>query len=162
MMIFINGSINTGKTTIARILASKIPNTANIEVDRFHEFIPWLEIDDAVELNLENAASVIRNFAKHGYNIIVPYPLSEKNYENLKSMIGNINVDFFFFTLSPSIHKAQSDTSERKLSQWERDRIQHHYNIGIPNPTFGTIIDNTHQTPDETAEEILSRLPIHT
>jgi len=154
MIIFINGSINAGKSTVAKILASKIPNTANVEIDSFHEFIHWLEIDKAVPINLENAVLVINNFAKRGYNVVVPYPLSQKNYEFLKKeLTGNA---LHFFTLSPDIKKAQSDTKDRVLTQWERDRIKHHYDIGISQPAFGKIIDNTDQKPEETAEEIIS------
>lgn len=157
MIIFINGSINAGKSTIAKILASKIPNTANVEIDNLRDFIHWLEIDKAVPINMENAALVINNFAKHGFNVIVPYPLSQKNYEYLKKEL--IDNELYFFTLSPDIKKVQSDTKDRKLTQWERDRIQYHYDIGISNPVFGKIIDNTNQTPDETVEEIISLIP---
>ncbi|PIR40360.1 MAG: hypothetical protein COV33_00085 [Candidatus Zambryskibacteria bacterium CG10_big_fil_rev_8_21_14_0_10_34_34] len=157
MIIFINGSINAGKSTIAKILASKIANTANVEIDRLREYINWLEIDKAVPINLENAVLVINNFAKHGYNVVVPYPLSQKNYEYLKKELRDN--ELYFFTLSPDIKKAQNDTNDRKLTKWERGRIQHHYDIGISNPTFGKIIDNTNQTPEETAREILSLLP---
>ncbi|MBD3250120.1 MAG: hypothetical protein GF381_00930 [Candidatus Pacebacteria bacterium] len=157
MIVFINGSINAGKSTIARLLASKLTNTANVEIDSFHEFIHWLEIDKAVPINLENAVLVINNFARHGYNVVVPYPLSQKNYEYLKKELGDN--ELYFFTLSPNIKKAQSDTIDRKLTQWERDRIQHHYDIGVSSPTFGKIIDNTDQAPEETVEEIISLLP---
>lgn len=157
MVIFINGSINAGKSTIAKILADRIPKTANVEIDSLHDFIHRLEIDKAVPINLENAVSVINNFAKHGYNIVVPYPLSQKNYEYLKKEL--CDNELYFFTLSPDIKKVQGDTGDRKLTQWERDRIQHHYDIGIPNPVFGKIIDSTNQTPEETAEKIISLLP---
>lgn len=157
MIVFINGSINAGKSTIAKILASKIPNTANVEIDNLRDFIHWLEIDKAVPINLENAVLVINNFAKHGFNVVVPYPLSPKNYEYLKKEL--VDNELYFFTLSPDIKKVQSDTKDRKLTQWERDRIQYHYDIGISNPVFGKIIDNTNQTPDETVEEIISLIP---
>ncbi|OGK16889.1 hypothetical protein A2690_03435 [Candidatus Roizmanbacteria bacterium RIFCSPHIGHO2_01_FULL_39_12b] len=157
MIIFINGSINAGKSTIAKILASKITNTTNVEIDTLHEYINWLEIDKAVPINLENAVLVINNFAKHGYNVVVPYPLSQRNYEYLKKELRDNKL--FFFTLSPEIEKVQNDTNDRKLTQWERDRIQHHYDIGISSPTFGKIIDNTNQTPEETAREIISLIP---
>lgn len=157
MIIFINGSINAGKSTIAKILTNKIPNTANVEIDSLRDFIYWLDIEKAVPINLENAVLVINNFAKHGYNVMVPYPLSQKNYEYLKKELSDN--ELYCFTLSPDIKKAQNDTADRKLEQWERDRIQHHYNIGIPNPSFGKIINNTNQTPEETVEEIISLLP---
>ncbi len=157
MIIFINGSINAGKSTIAKMLASKIPNTANVEIDIFYKFIHWLEIDKAVSINLKNAVLVINNFAKHGYNVVVPYPLSQNNYEYLKKELDDN--ELYFFTLSPDIKKAQNDTSDRKLTEWDRDHIQYHYNIGISKPDFGKIIDNTNQTPEETTEEIISLIP---
>jgi len=45
MIIFINGSINAGKSTVAKMLAEKIPNTALVEIDVFHEMIEWMPID---------------------------------------------------------------------------------------------------------------------
>ncbi len=159
MIIFINGSINAGKTTVAKILAEKIPNTANIEIDNLRGFIHWLEIDKAVPINLENAVLVINNFAKYGYNVVVPYPLSQKDYEYLRNNLRDYINELYFFTLAPDIRKAQTDTGDRKLTQQERDRIQQHYDIGITKPLFGKIIDNTKQTPEETANEILAYLP---
>ena len=80
MIILLNGSINAGKSTIAKLLVQKLPNTALIEIDTFHEMIEWMPIDKAVPINLENALSVIRNFVKREISVIVPYPLSQKNY----------------------------------------------------------------------------------
>ena len=65
MIIFISGSINSGKTTISKILTQKIPNTANIEIDNIRAFIDWLDIEKAIPINLENAVLIINNFAKH-------------------------------------------------------------------------------------------------
>lgn len=59
-------------------------------------------------------------------------------------------------TLSPSLEIALSDRGTRPLSDAEKERIAYHYKSGIAQPAFGTIIDNSHQTPEETAEAILS------
>ncbi len=53
MVILINGSINSGKSTVAQILAKKINRPALVEVDRLHEFIEWMPIDKAVPLNIK-------------------------------------------------------------------------------------------------------------
>lgn len=156
MIIFINGSIHSGKSTIAKLLTQKIPNTANIEVDNLRNFIDWLEIDKAIPINLENTILLTKNFTKHGYNVVIPYPLSEKNYEYIKFSLQDISEKLYFFTLAPDIKKAQKSTKEREISPREHQRIQHHYDIGIATPSFGTIIDNTVQTAEETANEILS------
>jgi hypothetical protein len=45
MIIFISGSINAGKSTIAKLLAKQLPNTALMEVDALREMITWMPID---------------------------------------------------------------------------------------------------------------------
>lgn len=157
MLIFISGAINSGKSTVAKLLAKKIPNTANVEIDSLHDFIAWQPIDEAVPINLENAALIIKNFLSHGYNVVAPYPLSEKNYEYMKEQLNDQD-GVYFFTLAPDIKKAQKGSPERTLSEWEKERIQHHYDIGIAKPLFGKIIDNTNQTPQETVEQIIKEV----
>ncbi|UMX47373.1 MAG: AAA family ATPase [Candidatus Nealsonbacteria bacterium DGGOD1a] len=96
MIIFINGSINAGKSTVAKILAERIGNAALVEIDVLREMIGWMPIDRAVPINLKNALSAIKNFADEGLNIIVPYPLSQKNYDYLKKELTGIDSDIFF------------------------------------------------------------------
>jgi adenylate kinase family enzyme len=158
MIIFINGSINAGKTTIANILKKKIPNTAIVEIDELRKIIDWMPIDEAVPINLENAISVIKNLVKRGMNILVPYPLSEKNYNYIVRELKGIDAKLHFFTLAPKLETILADRGERELSTQEVDRIKYHYEIGIQNPSFGEIIDNSKQTPEETAKFIISRL----
>ncbi len=117
-----------------------------------------MQIDKAVPINLENAAAVIRNFTKHGISCIVPYPLSQRNYEFMTSGFSDLGVPMFFFTLAPSLEKALSDRGKRKLDEQERERIKHHYDIRIHASSFGTILDNSNQTPEETAKIILKSI----
>lgn len=158
MIIFINGSINAGKTTIAKILANKLSNSALLEIDVFHTMIEWMPIDQAVPINLENAISVIKNFSNRGLNVIVPYPVSQKNYDYIMNCLKDIDTNIYFFTLSPKIEKTLTNRGTRELNDWERERIKHHYDIGINSPSFGEIIDNSEQTPEETTEIILSKI----
>jgi len=158
MIIFLNGSINAGKSTVAKILAKSVKNTALLEIDVFHEMIEWMPIDEAVPLNLKNAVSVISNFIKRGLNVIVPYPLSQKNYEYMIDNLKDINTKVCFFTLAPKLEKVLTNRGSREITNQEKDRINHHYYIGIPNPTFGEIIDNSEQAPQETVDYILSKI----
>lgn len=158
MIIFLNGSINVGKSTVAKILAKEIENAALLEIDVFHEMIEWMPIDKAVPINLENALSVIRNFIKREINVIVPYPLSQKNYDFMMSGLKDLDTEIHVFTLSPKIEIALTNRGGRELTEQEKDRIKHHYDIGISNPTFGEIIDNSDQTPEKTADYILSKI----
>lgn len=158
MIIFLNGSINAGKSTVARLLAKELSNAALLEIDVLREMITWMPIDKAVPINLKNAVSIIKNFVTEGLNVIVPYPLSEKNYKFLIDGLEGLNTKIFVFTLDPKLEKALTNRGARELDEWEKERVQHHYSIGIHNPSFGEIIDTSNQTPEETLRHILIRL----
>ena len=159
MILFLNGSINSGKSTVAKLLAAKIPNSAVVEIDALREMIDWMPIDQAVPINLENAVSVIKNFTHHDISCIVPYPLSQKNYEYMTANLSELGVDMHFITLTPPLAEIlKNRNGKRELTNWERERIKHHYNIGIHAPSFGEIIDNSGQTPEETTDVILKNI----
>lgn len=155
MVIFISGSINSGKSTIAKLLCEKVPNAALLEIDSLREFISWMPIEQAVPINLLNAVSVIKNFSQHKVHSVVPYPLSQKNYDFTLSELKEMKDDIFTFVLNPELEKVLLNRGSRELTDWEKERIAYHYQIGINNPGFGMVIDNTHQTPEETALRIL-------
>ena len=158
MIIFINGSINSGKSTIAKILENKLQGTALLEIDFLRDMIGWMPITEAVPISLENTVSLIKNFSNRNLNVIVPYPLSQKNYDYIKERLKDLNIQTYFFTLSPSLDKVLTNRGSRELDDWERERIKYHYEIGIQKPSFGEIIDNTDQSPEETAGIILSKI----
>lgn len=158
MIIFLNGSINAGKSTVAKLLVKELANTALVEIDAFHEMISWMPIEQSIPLNFENAVSVITNFAKKNLNVIVPYPLSQKNYDFMVENLKDLDADIHVFTLAPQLEKVLTNRGERELNDWEKERIQHHYDIGIHSPSFGEVIDNTEQTPEETSKYILARI----
>jgi hypothetical protein len=157
-IIFLNGSINAGKSTVAKILAQKLSRVAIVEIDLLHEMIKWMPIDKAVPINLENAVSIIRNFVGKGMDVVVPYPLSDRNYAYMVEALKDIDAEIHVFTLAPSLEKALSNRGDRKLDDAERNRIKYHYDVGINNPSFGEIIDNSELSPEETAQLILSKI----
>lgn len=158
MVIFISGAINSGKSTVAKLICEQISNSALVEIDSLREFIAWMPIEQAVPINLQNAVSVIKNFSQHKIHAIVPYPLSQKNYDFMFSQLGEMKEDIFTFILNPKLEKVLSNRGARELTDWEKERIKHHYKIGINNPGFGIVIDNTNQTPEETASFIFKSI----
>jgi len=156
MILWLNGSINSGKSTVARILSTELKNTANIEIDVFHEFIHWKPIEESVQLNIKNAISVIKNFIEEGIDVIVTYPLSQKNYDFVMTELGQYKDQLHVVTLAPPLEDALINRGTRELVEWEIERIKHHYSIGVPSPLFGDVIDNSHQTPEETANAVLA------
>ncbi|OIO06344.1 hypothetical protein AUJ26_00860 [Candidatus Falkowbacteria bacterium CG1_02_37_21] len=157
MIIFINGSINSGKSTVSKILADKLGNTAVLEIDDLRNFIEWMPLEMAIPINLESALAVIRVFINKGLNVIIPYPLSSKNYGYFKKNLKDID-DIKVFTLSPELEIALTNRGLRELDDWEKDRIKYHYEIGVHKPDFGLIIDNSNETPEQTASQIFKKL----
>jgi len=154
MVIFINGSINSGKSTVAKLLSKKMGNTVVLEIDVLRNFIEWLPLEEAIPINWENAFALIKNFVKHDLNVLVPYPISQKNYDAILKNLKDIHSQMYFFTLNPSLEIVLKNRGSRELSEWEINRIKYHYQIGINNPSFGVVIDNTNETPMETADKI--------
>jgi len=158
MIILLNGSINSGKSTIAKLLAKKIKQSALIEIDSFRDMIGWMPLDKSIPLNLKNAVSVIKNFSENDITSIVPYPLSQKNYDYLLKELEITKEKICAFTLSPKLESVIKNRGKRKLTEQEIERIKYHYSIGINKPSFGDIIDNTNQTPEETAKIIYAKI----
>ena len=156
MTILINGSINAGKTTVAKALAALLPRTAHVEVDSLHDFIGWMGLEESIPLNLKNAAAVGRNFLEYGLNVVISYPLNPPDYAYLAAELAGFPLACF--TLSPPLEVARRNRGDRELSEWERERIAFHYATGIANPAFGAIIDNAGQTPQQTAAAIVGQL----
>ena len=158
MIILINGPINSGKTTISKILTEKIPKTALVEVDSLREMIRWMPIGEAIPINLKNTISVVKNFVSEGLNVVVPYPLSKDNYEYMISNLVDLRTKIYTFTLAPRLDKALSNRGSREVTDAEKDRIKYHYEIGISAPSFGEIIDNSDLTPEATVDIILNKI----
>lgn len=158
MIIFLSGSINSGKSTIAARLAGLFDKTGVIEIDRLREFISFLPLKESIPINLENAISIIKNLKKEGINCIVPYPLSQDNYNFISSSLADYKNEMYFFTLSPSLESVIKNRGGRQLESSEIERIKYHYSIGINKPRFGKVIDNTDQTQEQTTKMIYQEI----
>lgn len=154
MIIFLSGSINSGKTTIANLLKNEFPRTAHIEVDTVHDMVEWMPLEEAIPLNLQNTLNLTKNFISKDINVIITYPLSKVEYEYFNKNLP-LEIERFFFTLNPKLENALTNRGTRELSDWETERIKYHYKTGVNNPGFGITIDNTMHTPQETLNEIL-------
>ena len=158
MIIFINGSINSGKTTIAKILVKEFLKTAHIEVDALRRFIKWMPLEESIPINLENTVSIIKNFIKRGINVVVTYPISQMNYDFLINNLKDLNEKIYVFTLNPKQDIVLTKRGTRALTNKEKERVRYHYKIEINNPSFGEVIDNSNQSPEETVKIILDSI----
>ncbi len=154
MIIFLSGSINSGKTTIAHLLKKEFPASAHIEVDVLHDMVEWMPLEDAIPLNLKNALTLTNNFIEEDLDVIISYPLSKAEYEYFNQSLP-LDIQRFFFTLNPRLDHALTNRGSRELTGWEIERIKYHYETGINDPGFGIVLDTTMHSPEDTVNEIL-------
>ena len=158
MIILLNGSINSGKTTVSKQIVRLLPRTAHVEVDDLREFIRWMPLDESIPLNLQNAVAVTRNFVAYGLNAVLSYPLGQHHYDYLMCELIPLGVPIHCVTLNPDLAVALTNRGTRKLTDWELDKIPRQYKDGRNSPPFGIVIDNTRQTPEDTARQILEHV----
>jgi hypothetical protein len=156
MIIYLNGSINSGKSTVAKLLISRISNTVHIEVDHLRNFAGCLALEEAIPFCLEDAITLTKRWVKRGFNVVVSWPISEQNHLRFVQALAETDSPFYTFTLSPQLDIVLSNRGRRMLTKWECNRIAHLHAIGIHNPSFGVVIDNSNQSPKETTDEIVT------
>lgn len=154
MVILLNGSINSGKTTVGKALCLR-EKFAFIEVDSLRDFVSWLPLEESIELNLENAVDVAKNFDLRGINSVIAYPLSEKDYLFVRELLECAGIDVIPITLYPGLVSLCSNRGGRELSDWEVSRIGELVDTGIAKPDFSHIIDNSKISVEETVDKVL-------
>lgn len=155
MIILLNGSINAGKSTVSKQLCQMLPRTAHVEVDSLREFISWMPLEESIPINIETAIAVTKIFVRRGLNVIFSYPLRPEDYEIILREFAELDTQVYGVTLRPRLEVSLTNRGTRQLTDWERSRIPYHYETNLNQPEFGIIIDNSEQSPEETAREIL-------
>ena len=163
-IININGPINSGKTTVSKLLQEKLPNCLFIEVDEL------LSDKEQKKLNLSreegwaerlkrlNAVITQEKKLRRYENIIFAYPMTDKTYYQWK-LWEDENTKFISITLAPDMEICLQNRGTRELSEAEKSRIKQMYQEGYHCSEFADlIIDNGKQKPEETAESIMDYL----
>lgn len=158
MIIFLAGTINSGKSSVASILVEKIPECVNFDVDKIIQFVDHIERPDIEVLILNNIVSLLRDYVKRNLNVVVHYTFADSTYDYVVNNISDVSSRIRLFTLSPSLKTATSTRGARIIDKSTAARIKYQYKLGIHNLKKGTTIDNSDQQPEETVAEILSKV----
>ena len=160
LILNINGPINSGKTTVSKILVNLLSKAVFIEVDELmsdaeHEKLGlslkegWSERKKRLDEKLYSLKQ-----SKEFETVIFAYPITEESYQKW-SGLADKTTRFINITLAPSLDECLKNRGTRELTDWERNRIQQMYEEGYQHrPYSDFIINNDNQTPEETAEII--------
>ena len=153
ILVFISGSINSGKTTTMHALAKKL-NAVTVNVDDLNDTIPNFNLATDLDKSMDLAIDAINTALAKGKNVVANYVVRQKDYDRFAREIQTDNQ--YVITLAPRLEVAQSQRGQRKLTEWEVARVKHHYDSGIATPNFGCVIDNSDLTIGEVVDRILT------
>jgi len=152
MLVFISGSINSGKTTTSKALAKKL-EAELVNVDDLNDTIPNFNLATDLDKSMDLAIRTINDYTEQGKDVVANYVVRQRDFDRFENEITA--QPQIVVTLAPRLEVAQGKRGDRELSEWEVSRVKHHYDTGIASPNFGYFIDNSELTVDETVDQIL-------
>jgi len=163
-LISISGSVHSGKTTVSRMIAAKMPNASYLDGDLLSSLIKCkypktAAIDDMLPEIHENIIQIIKASLQNGVDCIVDYVFSDDTRQQIIDSLAGVKFRQKWYLLKPDIAKVlQGSKTRPRLSDWEIDRIHYHYNGEVLNTKMAKMIDSTNQTPQQTVTEIMEDL----
>ena len=155
--IWISGSINSGKSTVATALNKKIKKSVNIECDTLRHFATYENLDNVIDFILEDSIDLAKKWSERGYLPIITWPIYGTGLDKLISYSKELGIEPVIINLTPEKEIAKQNRGLRELTEKEFNRIEYMYETeNIGNPLMGYSIDNTNQTVEETMDEVMN------
>lgn len=164
MLIILSGPPGSGKSTIAKLLATHFPKSVNISNDVIRHFVksgrytPWDASKDAKKQHRLSGKIInylIQQYIANQYTVILDGTYYNETLAMFKKRFKNVQG----FILLPSLKITQHRDSKRAIRHSVPARIGiFHKRFSSQKPHFSTIIDNSKQTPKQTLKIILKGL----
>ena len=158
--VFVSGSINAGKSTVAALLSRMVPDGLFLDGD---DFAPSDQpFEKRIVIGLARLVEAALVESGKGRLVVVAYPLSAADWAAVTDAFARHRLDTRCITLAPPLSVALTNRGGRALSDWERSRIAEMYELGFARPSFGLIFDNSGEAPEATARRIHRALDLAT
>jgi predicted kinase len=165
-VLFISGIPGAGKSTVARIIAERLPRSVHIESDAIHNLViggrkapheePRDEAERQLRLRERNVAGLIDNFAAEGFVVVVDdvivYRVRLDRYLDVTR-----TRPVYMAILAPSLETALA----RDLARSEKTvGHQSHLDAVVRDQMHGIgfWIDSAAMTAEQTADEVLKNV----
>lgn len=161
-LIFINGTMGVGKTTVCRLLQQKLPNNVFLDGDDCWNMRPFLVNERTKRLVLKNITAMLNNFIGSGLfeNVLFCWVMHKQSIADAILSGLKAPFDFKFFTLQCG--------EEQLRKRLEKDIVRDIRSPGVLErsvrrrnqyESFDTVkIDTDFLTADETAQKIAAIL----
>lgn len=155
--IWISGSINSGKSTIASALHKKIKKSVNIELDYLLHFAKNDKLEDISHFIIKDALDLAKKWIGRGYLPVLTWPLiGEKDIDTMFGYSKELKLESIVINLIPEKESIKRNRGKRELTMKELNRIDYMYEQNVHKLPFGFSIDNSKQTIDGTMSEVMS------
>jgi predicted kinase len=163
-LILIDGPMGSGKTTVAKIIHSKLKRTAYIGLDRIKRYISDFKknpTDNEISRNVVSAMA--SEYLKQGISVIIEQGMKDNYIKLLKKIAKKNKAECFIYQLDASKELLTKRVIERtKLANKpaiSRSRIERNYNIHLNNKySHTTIFDSEKFNPKIIANKILKEV----
>jgi chloramphenicol 3-O-phosphotransferase len=170
--IVVTGIQAAGKSTVARMLAQRFERGVHIEADLLYQMIvtgrvlpeePGVmppEAERQLRLRLRNACVLARSFHESGFSVVIDEIIIGERYDHIKENLADLPFELVVLAPRAEVVANERDAGRGKRVLGEKwatylDRELRATLVGI-----GLWIDNSDQTAEETADEIIRRLEI--
>ena len=163
-LIFLLGAQGSGKTTVAKLLKEKL-GSPHIDFDwirGFHLNKKWRDANNTeLDMSLDNLISILKNYIKHKYRNIFVSGFTEKDIDKVLNEFKDskyIIITLFLTNeemLKQRVLTESRDSGFRNFEESIKFNKRLREELKYPNEHK---IDNTNQTPEETANYIKTLL----
>ncbi|UCG23869.1 MAG: GNAT family N-acetyltransferase [Chloroflexota bacterium] len=156
MIVFLDGPVNAGKSTVGALLTSELQQAVHIEVDHLRHFSGALSLEEAIPFALADAAELTTTWVTRGFQVVLSWPIERDQHQRFAAATAGSGAPLHTFTLLPALEIALGDRGGRRLTSKERTRIREMYaSMYAGDRPVGVVIDNSQQTPASTVRTIL-------
>jgi chloramphenicol 3-O-phosphotransferase len=165
-VILVTGIQAAGKSTIAQLLAERLPQSVHVRGDLFRRMIingradmtpdPTSEAVRQLRLRYQLAATVSDAYFQAGFTVIVQDVILGSHLAEMTAMIRSRPL--LVIVLAPqaaAIANREESRGKTAYGPWDIEQLD--TALRHETPRLGLWLDTSGQTPAETADEILSR-----
>lgn len=157
-----------GKSTVGQLLAERFPRSAHVDGDIFRRMLvngaPPISpsdldrTDQALRLRYRQAALAVDQYAEAGYTTVIQDVVIGPLLTEFVANFATRPMGLIVLLVRPEIAAARDrDRPWTGYGEWTVDDLD--TALRRDTPRLGLWLDNSDQTPEETVQTILSRLP---